>query len=140
MDTSGLKRIERTNYVLGGIATVVCAVTLDRSQTLGILVGSLLGSVNFTLIRRIVEQWMTGAENEGSHSSHKSAYFMIPKMTGLVLAVFLCLRFLPISGAFFAIGFSVFLVSIMLETVHTLFRPAHDLESGDGETNGEGTA
>ncbi len=41
----------------------------------------------------------------------------IPKMLGLVAVIFLAIRYLPMSPAAFAIGFSTFFLSIAIETV-----------------------
>lgn len=117
MDVKSLTRIERLNYLLGGLATAVAAVVLPGDQALGLLVGAVIGSLNFSLIRRIVERWLTGAAQD---SGGASGFFMIPKMGALMAAVFLALRFLPISPIFLALGFSVFLPSIVIETTRSL--------------------
>jgi len=122
MNAKALARIERMNYLLGGVAVAVSALVLARDQVLGLLVGAVLGSVNFTLLRRIVERWLKGAAT----GRGGSGYFLVPKMGALLVAVFLALRFLPISPAYFAIGFSIFLVSIAIETVRSAAVPGDD--------------
>jgi hypothetical protein len=117
MDVASLTRIERLNYILGGLASAVAAVVLPSDQSLGLLVGVVIGSLNFSLIRRIVARWLTGASEDGGG---KSGYFMIPKMSALMVAIFLALRFLPISPIFLALGFSIFLPSIVIESVRSL--------------------
>ncbi len=116
MDTRALGRIERLNYILGGIAAAAAALLLTKEQALGVLVGVAIGSLNFSMIKRIVTRWLSEAEKgEG-----KSGYFMVPKMMLLIAAVFLALRFLPIAPAYLAMGFSIFLVSIAIETARSL--------------------
>jgi uncharacterized membrane protein YeaQ/YmgE (transglycosylase-associated protein family) len=120
MDVNSLSRIERLNYILGGLAAAVAALVLPGDQSLGLLVGAIIGSVNFSLIRRIVERWLTGAAED---TGGKSGLFMIPKMGALLAAVFLALRFLPISPVYLALGFSIFLPSIVIESVRSLTGP-----------------
>ncbi len=45
--------------------------------------------------------------------------------------VFLALRFLPIDPVFLAIGFSVFLVSIVIETTRSLVAPPQESDESD---------
>lgn len=120
MDVRSLQRIERLNYLLGGVAVAASAFFLPRAQVFGLLLGVLLGSLNFTMISRIVQKWLGKAtEAEGDRGS-VSGFFLIPKMMGLMAAVFLALFFLPISAGALAIGFSVFLISIAIETARSL--------------------
>jgi hypothetical protein len=113
MDPQGLARIERINYVLTAIAIAVGAVVLGRPYALGLGVGALVGSVNFSLIRRLVDRWMQSAESRRG----AVALLFVPKMMALMAVVVLLLYLLPMSPVFFTIGFSLFLVSIAVETV-----------------------
>lgn len=113
MAGSLLKRIERTNYLLTGLAGVLGALFLPGDQALGLLVGALIGSVNFSLISGITSRWLTGAVR----GSGAGGYFMIPKMAGLVAVIALAIFFLPLDPIFLAIGFSVFVVSIAFESL-----------------------
>jgi hypothetical protein len=120
MDRSSLGRIERLNYILGGILVAVTAATGTREQLLGALVGAVLAAVNFSLLRRIVERMAPapGGEPGGDRGgSTMAGLAILPKMLGLMGAVALALVFLPISAAMLAVGFSVFLLSIGVETV-----------------------
>ena len=132
MDVKSLKRIERLNYLLGGVAVVASAFLLPRNQSLGLFVGVLLGSVNFTLISRIVQKWLGKASESEADKTSVSGFFLIPKMMGLMAAVFLALFFLPLSPGFLAIGFSVFLISIAIETARSLTSMGHS-EAENGE-------
>lgn len=114
MDPHALRRIERMNYVITACVLAFSAVVLGKPYALGLGIGSLLGSINFSLIRKQVESW-TAAAKQG-HAS-PSAYMFIPKMLGLVAAIFVAIRFLPMSAGAFAIGFSTFFLSIAIETV-----------------------
>ena len=126
MNDAALGRIERLNYLLGGVLVVASALLLQSEQTLGVLIGAAIGGLNFTLIRSIVTRWISRTAASGSSAS---GFFLIPKMGALLAAVFLSLRFLPISPPFLAVGFSVFMLSIAIETVRSSSSPPDD----DGE-------
>ena len=119
MDVSGLRRIERLNYVLGGLLVAAAAVLMSQADALGVLVGAVLSCVNFTLMRSMVQRWLRVApERRGPHT-----FVLLPKMLGLMTAVFLAVWFLPVTGVGVLIGFSVFLVSIAIETVRFTLTP-----------------
>ena len=128
MDPQALARIERTNYVLTAIAVAVGALALGRPYALGLGVGALIASVNFTLIRGLVERWMAAAADRRG----ATALLFVPKMTGLIVVVFLAIRFVPLSPVAFAVGFSIFLISIAIESVRFALH-------GGAEPNGSAT-
>lgn len=106
------------NYILGGVLVAAAGVLGTRDQVLGALVGVLLCAVNFSLVVRIVEK-MTAAATGRSKSS---GLLLAPKMLLLMGAAALALFLLPISAVMLAAGFSVFLVSIGVETVRYVLR------------------
>jgi hypothetical protein len=131
MDPRALLRIERTNYLLGAILVVVVAILGTSEQTLGAAVGAALSAVNFSFVRRIVEGILAAPAGDRA----RPALVMIPKMSGLMLAVALALFFLPLSAVMLAAGFSIFLVSIAIETIRFVSRPrggARGAESDHG--------
>jgi len=131
MDPHALARIERTNYVLTAIAVAVGALVLGRPYALGLGVGALVASLNFSLIRRLVERWTHAAvEKRGA-----TALLFVPKMAVLIGIVFVAIRYLPLSPVAFAIGFSIFLISIAIESARFAVRGGAD----DHEPNGEAT-
>jgi hypothetical protein len=119
MDLNALRRIERLNYVLAGVLVIVGALVFDRAMALGVLVGAVLSCVNFSFMRVLVGKAMAAPDGQRSGK----AFFMMPKMAGLMLLVFLAIRFLPITGLGLLVGFSVFLVSIAVETVRMMTNP-----------------
>jgi len=134
MDVKSLKRIERLNYLLGGVAVAASAFFLSRPQIFGLILGVALGAINFTLISRIVEKWLGKAGDANEADSNKAAvsgFFLIPKMMGLLGGVFVALYFLPISPATLAIGFSIFLISIAIETARSLTTMGGEAENGE---------
>jgi ATP synthase I chain len=133
MDTSAIYRLERLNYVFGGIVVIVCAIATTRSQALGAAVGVALTCLNFWFLRRLVFRWTEDAKR-GDGAGGTRVYLIMPKMIGLMVAVVLCLKFLPIDPIFFVIGYSVFIVSITVEGVLAIVRsspPVADAPTGD---------
>jgi len=122
VNAGNLRRIERLNYLLGGILVIGPALTQPRAIALGIAVGVALTCLNFLFFRRLIYKWTQQAA-EGQPTSG-SALLMMPKMIGLMVAVVLCLAFLPINPAAFAIGYSVFVLSIFVEIVLSIFQPS----------------
>lgn len=128
MDRKSLSRIERMNYILGGVLVAAVGVLGTRDQLFGALIGVVLCAVNFTLVVRIVEK-MTAA---ASGQSKASGLLLAPKMLLLMGAAALALFLLPISAVMLAAGFSVFLVSIGVETVRYVLRSPADSGNAAG--------
>ena len=122
MDRKSLSRIERMNYILGGALVAATGVLGTRDQVLGALVGVVLSAVNFSLVVRIVEKMTAAATGQSKASGILLAPKMLVLMGGAALALFL----LPISAVMLAAGFSVFLVSIGVETVRYVLRSPAD--------------
>jgi hypothetical protein len=120
MDRTSLSRIERMNYILGGVLVALAGALGTGEQVLGALVGVLLCALNFSVVRRLVEKMMRAAKGEAQ--SKASAFLLAPKLLVLMGAAAAAVVFLPISPIMLAIGFSVFLVSIGVETVRYVLR------------------
>lgn len=132
LDRRYLTHIEKMNYIFGGVLVVVTAAMGTGEQVLGAFVGAALSAINFSLVRRLVEGLVR--EARGETTTRVSSLALAPKMLVLMGAVVLALLFLPISAVMFAAGFSVFLLSITVETVRyvTVKPPAPgDPPSGD---------
>lgn len=87
-------------------------------------------------MNRLIGRWIDDAKRGDGVGSTRVALIM-PKMVGLMVAVVLCLKFLPIDAVFFVIGYSVFIVSIVVEGVLSVLRPAPpapDAPSGESST------
>jgi hypothetical protein len=114
-------RIERLNYILGGILIVVATLIYRTERiALGVAVGVVLTCANFFVLRRLVTRWTADAA-EGKPSN--ASLLMLPKMVGLMVSVVLALMFLPIDPIAFTIGYSTFIVSIILDTTFAALRP-----------------
>ncbi|HWN70977.1 MAG TPA: hypothetical protein VNM90_25215, partial [Haliangium sp.] len=122
---------------LGAILVAGAAILMSRADVLGVLVGVALSCANFTLMRRMVQWWIqTPPERRGART-----FVLLPKMTGMMLAVALAIFFLPVSAIGVLVGFSVFLGSIAIETArYTLAgparRPADSAGSADSAERG----
>jgi hypothetical protein len=106
MNPEALARIEKTNYAIAAVLAAFGWIVLGTPYALGLTVGAVVSAVNFTVIRRLVVK-----------RDPKSSLFLIPKMAALIAVVFVAIRYLPLSAPAFAIGFSVFLISIAIESV-----------------------
>ena len=121
-------RIERLNYVLGGIAIIIASLTQTRPVALGITVGVVLTCLNFFVLRKLVVKWTAEA---AAGKPGKSGLLVVPKMLALGAAVILSLVFLPINAFAFAIGYSVFFCSIVAELLISSFLPARQGDESD---------
>lgn len=127
MNIVGLRRISRMNLAIGGILVIAAALTQSREIALGVLVGVVLTCANFFVLAALVRKW-TAESAKGMPM--RSGVLVMPKMMGLMLAVILALEFLPIDPAAFAVGYSTFVVSIMIEAVYSAFSHKDDASQG----------
>jgi hypothetical protein len=126
-----LARIERLNYLLGAAAIAVAAlVTGDGRIAAGVAVGVVLTCANFFVLNRLVTKWTADA---AAGRPSNASLLVVPKMVGLMIAVVLSLMLLPIDPIAFTIGYSTFIVSIILDTTFHALWPSPDLgaEAGD---------
>jgi len=121
-------RIERLNYILGGIAIIVAALTQTRPVALGVAVGVVLTCLNFFVLRKLVVKWTSEA---AAGKPSQSGLLVVPKMLALGAAVICSLMFLPINAFAFAIGYSVFFCSIVAELLISSFLPARQGDESD---------
>ena len=121
MASPSILRIERLNYGLSAVAILAALVTQKQDVVLGLAVGAGLTCLNFFVLRKLIVKWTTEAA-AGKHGN--SAVLMLPKMVGLMGAVALSVLFLPIDVIAFAVGYSIFIASIIIETTYTALRPA----------------
>ena len=116
---AGIHRIERLNYGIGAVLVAAALLTQPRSISLGIAVGVALTCVNFFVLRKLVVKWTRDA---AAGRGGNGAVLMLPKMIGLMGAVALAILFLPINVVAFTIGYSIFIVSIVVEATYTTLR------------------
>lgn len=124
-------RIERLNYGIGAVVVAAAALTQPRDIALGIAVGVLLTCINFFVLRKLVVKWTReAASGKGGNAS----LLVLPKMIGLMGAVALSLLFLPINAVAFTIGYSIFIISIIVEATYSALRTPED-EPSTSEPN-----
>jgi ATP synthase I subunit len=129
-----IQRIERLNYALAIVAVVIGLVTQNREIVLGLMIGAGLTCLNFYALRRLVVKWTAeAASGKGGNAS----LLMLPKMVGLMGAVAVAVLFLPIDVIAFAIGYSIFIVSIVIEAATSAFRAPPATQDPTSE-NGHG--
>lgn len=123
-------RIERLNYGLGAALALGSLLFQSKAISLGVCIGVALTCINFFVLRKLITKWTTAAQ-QGAPSN--APLLMLPKMVGLMAAVTLAFLFLPINPIAFVVGFSVFIVSIAIETLcSAVFATAHANGSNDG--------
>lgn len=123
MASPSIHRIERLNYAFGAILIAAGALTQPSRIALGLAVGIALTCVNFFVLRKLVTKWTRdAAEGRGGNGS----LLMLPKMIGLMGAVVVSVLFLPINVVAFTIGYSIFIVSIIVEATYSALRTPDD--------------
>jgi hypothetical protein len=132
MGPSELKKIERWNGLLAAVLILSSVVLFSGSFALGVTVGALLAVINFRGIRFLVE---ASLRRQGGKRAALQL-LLIAKMGILFALVVLAIHFLPISPVGLAVGLSVFLLSIAVESVRSALgmSPA-DPSSGGNEAH-----
>ena len=121
MAKPSILRIERLNYAIGAIVALVGAITQPGRIALGLAIGAALTCLNFFVLRKLVVKWTTDASRGETGAA---PYLMLPKMVGLMGAVAVAILLLPIDAVAFVIGYSIFLVSIVIETLYSAMVPS----------------
>jgi hypothetical protein len=113
-------RIERLNYGLGAVVAVAGFITQPSRVALGLAIGCALTCANFFVLRKLVVKWTTDAARG---ETGPAPYLMLPKMVALMGAVAVAILLLPIDAVAFVIGYSIFLVSILIESLYAAVSP-----------------
>ncbi len=136
MASPSILRIERINYGLGAVLALASLVTQSRSIALGVCVGVALTCANFYVLRKLITKWTASA---AKGQSSNAPLLMLPKMVGLMLAVAAAVLFLPIDVVAFTVGYSVFILSIVIETIYSSVfapEPANGNSGNTGHNDG----
>jgi hypothetical protein len=129
-----LLRIERITFALAGVGVIAAALTQTRPVALGFAVGAALTALNMFVLRKLVTKWTSDA---AQGKSGNAPLLMLPKMVGLMGAVAVAILFLPIDPIAFTIGYSLFIVSIVIDTTYSAMRtPAEPSSTEHDETHG----
>ncbi len=127
---ASILRIERMNYLIGAITVAVGALTQPKDVALGLAVGVALTCLNFFVLRKLVLKWTRDA---AAGRGGNAQLLMMPKMLALMGAVALIVIFLPVDVVAFTIGYSIFIVSMVIEGVYSVLRTPDD-EPSDSTT------
>jgi len=123
VSSPSILRVERLNYGIGAGAIVIAALTQSRDVAIGLAVGVVLTCANFFVLRKLVTKWTReAAAGKGGNAS----LLMLPKMLGLMGAVAVVIIFLPVNVVAFTIGYSIFIVSIVVEGTYSTLRISDD--------------
>jgi hypothetical protein len=131
---AGIHRIERLNYGIGAVLVAAALLTQPRSISLGFAIGVALTCVNFFVLRKLVVKWTRDA---AAGRGGNGAVLMLPKMIGLMGAVALVILFLPVNAVAFAIGYSIFIVSIVIDATYSALRTPDDDPNGAPAPNSD---
>lgn len=112
MGPQHLRAMEKWNFVFTGVAILIAALAFDREHVVGVALGALIACANFTAIRKIWEGLLSGS----TERKQSMQMLFVLKMIALFAVVFVCIRFVPMSAGAFAIGISIFLLSIAVES------------------------
>lgn len=132
MASPSIHRIERLNYVLAIVVTVIGLITQDQQIVLGLMLGTGLTCLNFYVLRRLIVKWTADAAS--GKGGGTASMLMLPKMIGLMAAVAVSVLLLPIDVIAFTIGYSIFIISIVVEAITNALRtpPAPSEEHDHG--------
>ncbi len=136
MGNPSIRRIERMNYALAGVVVLVGLVTQPRPVVLGLLVGSGLTCLNFYVLRRLISKWTADAAS--GKATGTASLLMMPKMVGLMLAVTAAVLLLPLDVIAFTIGYSIFIVSIVVVAAHAALSSPETEPSGPNSEHDHG--
>lgn len=118
-----LLRIERLNYGIGAVVIAAGVLTQARDVALGLTVGVILTCINFLVLRKLVTKWTRdAARGQGGNAQ----LLMLPKMVGLMGAVAVVVIFTSVDVVAFTIGYSIFIVSIIVEATYSALRTPDD--------------
>jgi len=134
-----MKKIERANLILGVAVTALAGLVWGGRGMLGAGVGAALACVNFVAIRRLggraVRSALAGMLDGGATPGKMAgqglalAAGLLIKMTVLFALVWVAVRVLALPVVPFALGFSVFVLSILLVGLVT---GAAEVDTGAG--------
>jgi len=113
MGPKELARIERMNALFAGVLILGATLLFSSAVAIGVTVGAVLAVANFAGVRRLVGDSMRrdGMKRAGLQ------LLLVGKMGILFVLVFLAIRYLPLSPVGLAVGMSVFLISITVESL-----------------------
>ena len=107
-----ISRIERVNLALAVAVTALAGLLWGKSGALAAGVGALLACVDFYILVRLGARMVTQART--GVPSRVLSFLLLTKTMLLFGLVFVAIRVAKLDAVAFALGFSVFVVSIFL--------------------------
>src|SRR5215471_5148552 len=107
-----LARVERINLVLAALLTALAGALWGGRGAVAAAVGALLACADFWLLVRIGSRLVASART--GNPSRGLAFLLLGKTMALFALVFIAIAVLHLDAIPFALGFSVFVVSIMM--------------------------
>jgi hypothetical protein len=114
-----LARIERTNLILGVVATALAGLIWGARGTIAAGAGAALACANFWVLRRVGARAVARAQKGEVGPALALAGALVAKMTVLFALVWLAVRVAGLDILPFALGLSIFVVSILLVGLST---------------------
>lgn len=129
MGPKELTRISRMTAVLGAAMCLGAVLLFSPAVALGVTVGAALAAANLFSVRYLV----TASLRKDGLKRAALQLLLMGKMGLLFVMVFLAIRFLPINPIALAVGMSVFLVAIAVESLRFSMSPTgNDERAPDG--------
>jgi hypothetical protein len=107
-------RIERLNLILAVAATSLAGLIWGARGMVAAAAGGLIACANFWMLRRLGARAVARAKTGGTGQALALAAALVAKMTALFVVVWLAVRVAGLSVLPFALGLSVFVVSILM--------------------------
>ena len=120
MASPSIHRIERLNYGISAVLVLIALITQTKTVTLGLACGAALTCANFYVLRRLIVRWTADA---AAGRKTNSSMLMLPKMIALMGLVAVAVLLLPINVIAFAAGYSIFIASIVIESIYSQMKP-----------------
>jgi ATP synthase I chain len=128
MNAQRIARIERWNALLATICVAAAWLFFSERALWGVAVGGAIACLNFWAVRRTVQ---ASLRLQGQKRAALQLLLVL-KMGLLMVVIFLVMKYLPVDPAALAVGLSVFVGSIALEGVLSVFGPQPNA-TPDGE-------
>ena len=111
-------KIQRAAFVLGGLAIVASAITLDPNFVVGVFVGAAIGWANLAIIRALYER---GRENPDYR--HMVIGAVAVKVVLLLIMITVLILAFNLNGTAFIAGFSSMVLAVLAVPMRFLLFP-----------------
>ena len=112
--------VEHLSLLFVVISAAVLAPIAPSATTTGLVLGGLLATLNFTLLRRLISALV---RRQRPIRQALLAVFLVAKFLLLAVALYLLIRYLPVDGLGLILGVSVVVIAILAEAIRATLRP-----------------